>query len=130
MAANGRYGVLLVDDVAELRTLLRLSLELSGRFTILGEAENGVQGVELAGQHQPDLVLLDISMPLQDGLESLPMIRSASPRSKIVMLSGFEERRLGSTALGLGASAYLEKGLPPERIVDELLDVMGGTVSP
>ena len=125
MATRTRYGTLLIDDVAELRMLLRLSLELSGRFDVVAEAENGVQGVELAEQHQPDLVLLDISMPLQDGLESLPMIRDAAPRAKVVMLSGFEERRVGSTALGLGASAYLEKGLPPERIVEELLDVMG-----
>jgi DNA-binding NarL/FixJ family response regulator len=130
LAADDRFAVLLVDDVAELRLLLRLSLESSDRFAVIAEAGDGAEGVAMAGRYQPDLVLLDISMPVQNGLESLPLIREASPRSRIVMLSAFEEWRLGAEALALGAYAYLEKGQPPERLVARLVDLMDDGVTP
>ena len=118
------FCVLLVDDAVQLRALLRANLELSGRFRIVAEAANGVEAVERAAEHRPDLVLLDISMPVQDGIESLPQIRDASPASKIVMLSGFDARRLAPIALERGAAAYLEKGIEPDRLVEELLAVL------
>lgn len=105
--------------------MVKLALERSGRFEIVGEAENGDEAVAMAKQHQPDLVLLDVSMPVKDGLEALPVIRNVSPNAKVVMLSGFEASRLASTALESGASAYLEKGIPPGELVTELLKVLG-----
>jgi DNA-binding NarL/FixJ family response regulator len=119
-----RYGVLLVDDAPDLRLMLRLNLEGSGRFAVLAEAEDGEQGVALADAHQPDLVLLDIAMPRQDGLTALPLIRAASPRSRVVVLSSFEEARLGRQALDLGAFAYFEKVLAPEALVARLVELM------
>lgn len=110
--------------------MLRLSLEASHRFAVLAEAENGLRGVELAREHQPDLILLDIAMPVQDGLEALPALREAAPDSRVVILSGFEERQHGAEALELGASAYLEKSLPPERLVARLLEVMEAPPTP
>ncbi len=124
--ADGRFGVLLVDDVADLRLMLRLNLEGSGRFAILAEAADGEEGVKLAEDHQPDLVLLDIAMPVMDGLEALPRIRNVAPGTRVVILSGFEEAQLGGKALGLGASAYLEKTLPPEQLVARLVELMNG----
>lgn len=128
MAAD--YGVLLVDDVADLRFMLRLNLEGSGHFRVVAEAGNGLEGVALARQHQPDLVLLDIAMPLQDGLESLPQIREASPESRVVILSSFGEQRYGDQALRLGASAYVEKTLAPDALVARLVDVMKADLTP
>jgi DNA-binding NarL/FixJ family response regulator len=119
-----RFRAILVDDVPGLRAVMRVALEGSGRFDVVGEAEDGVAGVELAERAQPDLVLLDVSMPRRDGFESLPLIRAVSPRSKVVMLSGFDGRRLAGDAVELGASAYLEKGLPPNRLVAEVMDVL------
>ena len=130
MTNGAPFGVLLVDDVADLRLMLRLSLEGSRRFAVVAEAEDGAKGVQLAGEHQPDLILLDIAMPVKDGLEALPALREVSPASRVVMLSGFEERQHGATALELGASAYLEKTLPPERLVDRLIEVMEAPPSP
>lgn len=124
--ADGRFGVLLVDDVADLRLMLRLNLEGSGRFAVLAEAGDGQEGVRLAEDHQPDLVLLDIAMPVMDGLEALPQIRDAAPGTRVVILSGFEECRLGGKALDLGATAYLEKSLPPEQLVARLIELMNG----
>ena len=120
------FRTLLADDVFDLRYMVKLALERSGRFQIVAEAENGDEAVAMARQHQPDLVLLDVSMPVRDGLEALPDIRSASPDAKVVMLSGFEATRLAARALASGAAAYLEKGIPPRQLVSELLAVLEG----
>jgi DNA-binding NarL/FixJ family response regulator len=123
-AVTERFRTLLADDVFDLRFMVKLALERSGRFEVIAEAENGHQAVEMARLHQPDLVLLDISMPVMDGLEALPDIKSASPTAKVVMLSGFEADRLAATAMESGAAAYLEKGIPPKELVAELLRVL------
>jgi DNA-binding NarL/FixJ family response regulator len=122
--------VLLVDDVADLRFMLRLNLEGSGHFRVVGEAGNGLEGVELAREHQPDLVLLDIAMPIKDGMEALPEIRQASPDSRVVILSSFGEQRYGEQAMQLGASAYVEKTLAPDALVTRLVDVMEDGLTP
>lgn len=121
-----RYRALLVDDMVPLRQLLRLTLERSGHFEVVGEAGNGRDGIKAAEALQPDMVLLDVSMPLMDGLEALPRIREAAPDTTVVMLSGFSELRLGADAAAGGAAAYLEKGLPPDALVERLLEVLGG----
>lgn len=121
--------VLLVDDVENLRFLHRFLLrrEGGGEFEVVGEAENGQQAIELARTLQPDLVLLDVSMPVMDGLEALPLIRAELPRgARIVMLSGFEADRLEKTARERGADAYLEKGLSPKDLVRSLRRILQG----
>ena len=120
------HRVVVADDVVELRSLVRITLERSGHFEVVGEAGNGREAVEAAGMSHPDLVLLDISMPVMDGLEALPLIRVAAPDAVIVMLSGFSEARLGEDARAGGATAYLEKGVPPRELVRRLLEVMDG----
>ena len=122
--AERPYRVLVVDDVTEIRFLLREVLALSGRFVVVAEAGDGIQAIEEAGRHLPDLVVLDLSMPRMDGLEALPKILQSSPDSKVVVLSGFEERRLGRVAMERGASGYLEKGVHPQNLVEELLRVL------
>ena len=116
--------VVLVDDMVELRHLIKLTLERSGRFEVVGQAGNGREGVEVAEATQPDLVLLDVSMPVMDGLEALPIICRSVPSATVVMLSGFSEARLGAEAAAGGAAAYLEKGLSPDALVARLLEVL------
>ena len=118
------YRVVLVDDMVELRQLIKLTLERSGRFEVVGQAGNGREGIEVATEALPDLVLLDVSMPVMDGLEALPLICRAVPYTTVVMLSGFSEARLGADAAAGGAAAYLEKGLTPDALVARLLDVL------
>ncbi len=98
-------GVLVVDDTPDLRDLLRMALERRGEFHVVAEASNGREGIELARAHQPDLVLLDISMPVMDGLEALPQIRAACPRAAVVMLSGFGATEMTERALARGPTA-------------------------
>ena len=127
--SDPRYTALLADDVPELRRLLRQVLEWSDRFRVVAEADDGKVAIELAQKHQPDLVLLDISMPVLDGMAALPGLVRACPDTKIVMLSGFEAGRLERPALESGASAFIEKGVSPAELIDRLLGVLDGDSS-
>jgi len=111
--------VVLVDDSADLRLLVRLALEREADFTIVAEAPDGDSGVAAVAAHKPHLVLLDIAMPVMDGLQALTLIREESPGSIVVMLSAFT----GSSgaidrALALGAHGYIEKGGVGEMIAE------------
>src|SRR4051795_11720856 len=119
-----RPRVLLVDDVADLRFLLRVVLEADGMFEVVGEAGDGETAVDLCARTDPDVVLLDLSMPTMDGLEALPRLRALAPDAKIVVLSAFERGRVSSSAADLGADAYFEKGTPPPTVLDGLKDLL------
>lgn len=119
-----RYATLVADDVSALRRLVRMALEASGRFEVVAEAATGIEAIARAREAQPELVLLDLSMPEMDGLEALPRILEAAPRSHVVVLSGFNHVRMAPLAKRQGASAYLEKGLDPKDLVKALLDAL------
>lgn len=116
----GALRVLVADDTPEVRALLRLTLDASRAFRVVAEARDGAEAIELAGTHRPDLVLLDLAMPVMDGLEAIPGIRLRSPDSRIVVLSGFNADRMGPIALQCGADAYLEKRYRPDELVRRL----------
>src|SRR3712207_5097808 len=109
--------VLLADDTPEIRLLVRMALELEGGFEIVGEAGDGAQALHIADDQRPDAVVLDLAMPVMDGLEAIPQVRKATPDTKIHVLSGFNSAQMEREALSVGADAYLEKGVPPTRIV-------------
>ena len=109
MAAEA-LRVLIADDAAEIRLLLRMYLT-GNKLEVVGEATNGKEAVDIATTEQPDAVILDLAMPVMDGLEAIPLIKQASPESKIVVLSGFDADRAAKTALDLGAERYLQKGV-------------------
>src|SRR5437899_3699005 len=116
---------LIVDDHPLTREALTGLLEQQG-FSVVGEAADGAEAIDRARALQPDLVLLDLSMPGLDGLSALPRLRAAAPDCEVVVLtaSGTEENLLG--AIRGGAAGYLLKSEPPERIVDFLRGVAQG----
>ncbi|WP_148573426.1 PAS domain S-box protein [Nocardioides caldifontis] len=122
--------IVLVDDASEVRLLVKTRLRISGRLQVVGEGADGQDAVTLAGEHRPDLLLLDVSMPVVDGLEALAAIREASPATKIVLYSGFEEQGLAARAEELGAAAFVEKSLPIEALIDRLVAIADDTWSP
>jgi DNA-binding NarL/FixJ family response regulator len=111
--------VLVVDDHPLTRDALS-SLLAQGGFSVVGEAAGGDEAIELAATLQPELVLLDLSMPGLDGLAALPRLRAAAPGCEVVVLtaSGTEENLLA--AIRGGAAGYLLKSEPPDRIVEFL----------
>jgi DNA-binding NarL/FixJ family response regulator len=117
--------ILLVDDHPLTRSALAGLLTQHG-FDVVGEASDGEEAIEAAGRLEPDLILLDLSMPGLDGLSALPRLREAAPHCEVVVLtaSGTEENLLG--AIRGGAAGYLLKSEPPERIVDFLRGVAQG----
>ena len=125
MAEDRAFRVVVADDFADMRSLVRLTLERSGRFEVIAEAVNGAEAIERAGELQPDILLLDLSMPVLSGMEALPRIRAIAPLTKVVVLSGLDRSRMESDAMAGGAVGYLEKGLRPKQLVDELLAVAG-----
>ena len=112
--------VLLVDDEDVLRSLLRLVLHRSGRYRVVGEAGDGQEGIESAASLEPDLILLDLSIPRMDGLEALPHLRRVAPDARVIVLSGFTADGAAGAALEAGAHRYLEKGLSPPALLEAL----------
>ena len=119
--------VLLCDDVPAFRALVRYSLEDEEGIEVVAEAGDGAEGVRRASELQPDVVLLDLSMPECDGLEAIPAMLAASPHSAIVALSGFTADRMAKPVLASGAVAYLEKGVALREIVDTIRLAASGT---
>lgn len=112
--------VLLADDTPEIRMLVRMALELEGGFEIVAEAGDGAEALHLSDQHQPDAIVLDLAMPVMDGLEAIPQIKKGNPNAKILVLSGFDAPKMMNEAMEAGADAYLEKGEPAHKIVQLL----------
>ena len=125
MSLASPIRVVLVDDSADLRSLVRMTLDREPDFTVVAEAADGASGVEAVAAYKPHLVLLDIAMPVMDGLQALTLIREDAPGSIVVMLSAFT----GSSgaidrALALGAHGYIEKGGGVPEMIDDLRGVL------
>lgn len=93
--ATGACRVVIVDDTADVRLLFELALSTDGRFEVVGSAADGAAGIEVCRAEQPDGVLLDVMMPVMDGLTALPRIREACPAARIVVLSA-DDRQISS----------------------------------
>ena len=117
--------VLIVDDHPLTQEALASLLTQHG-FEIVGQAASGEEAIRQAAKQQPDLILLDLSMPGMSGLEALPELRRVAPGSDVIVLtaSGTEENLL--RAIRCGASGYLLKTEPPQRIVEFLRGVVNG----
>ena len=104
--------VALVDDSPAIRLALRELLASFGRgrtFEIVGEAGTGAEGIRLAAEERPDLVILDVEMPVMGGMDALPEILSAAPAAQVIVFSATDAR---DEALQLGATAFVPKGDP------------------
>lgn len=117
--------IVLVDDSPEVRALVRTQLRLSGAFAVVAEGSTGLDAAALAYRHQPDLMLLDVSMPVVDGLAALPQVLGSSPTTKVVMYSGFDETGLAGRACELGARGFVQKSVPFAELLATLQDVAG-----
>ncbi len=108
--------VLVVDDLEFMRDVIRDILEEAG-LVVAGEAENGESGVDEYDRLKPDVVLMDVTMPVMDGLRALRHIRRRDPDAVVVMCSALGQREYIIRAIQLGARDFIVKPFRPERVV-------------
>lgn len=121
--------VAIVDDQALMRSGLRLIMEAEADMTVVGEADDGRAGVELTVRARPDVVLMDIQMPVMDGLAATKEIleqHDADHAPAVIVLTTFDRDEYVFEALRVGASGFLLKNAPPEDLVDAVRVVAGG----
>lgn len=116
--------VLIADDALFMRNLLKDILVRTG-FQVVAEATNGREAVELYQQHRPDLVTMDIVMPLQSGIEALEEIMTSDPDAQVVMCSALGQESLVLEAVQAGAKDFIVKPFKEERVVEVVRRVTG-----
>lgn len=113
MGAN----VLIVDDAAFMRMMVKDILTKNG-FTVVGEAENGAVAVDKFSELNPDLVIMDITMPEMDGLQAVREIRKKDPQAKIIMCSAMGQQAMVIDAIQSGAKDFIVKPFQADRVVE------------
>ena len=119
-----QYTVLVVDDEQNQRRALiqKVDWEAAG-FTVIGEAENGVEAIEIVEILEPDLIFTDIKMPMISGLELAAKVREISPITQIVILSGYDNFEYAQTAIQYNIVRYLLKPISSEELSKELCEI-------
>jgi DNA-binding NarL/FixJ family response regulator len=117
---DSRVRVLLADDNAQFRFVLRQLLERDQDITVVAEASDGGEALELVEEHQPDVVVMDISMPGIDGLEATYSLKARFPDLTVLMLSVGNKEQEIAAGLASGAAQYIVKGGPAREIVDAI----------
>lgn len=118
--------VVIVEDHTILRETLKTALEAETEMEIVGEAGDGIEAVRCAIEHQPDLVLLDLSMPKMDGISAIKDIKKQSPATKILVLTIHKEEEYILTAFDAGADGYLLKDAYFDELKWAIQKVMDG----
>jgi CheY-like chemotaxis protein len=126
---NFSGSILLVDDEAHIRKFISLLLRHLGVERIF-EAANGSIALEVYKKESPDLVMLDVNMPVMDGIETLRALKEINPDCVVVMLTSLANRQTIDDAVALGAANYIRKDAPPEEIGRALADTIDNCFEP
>ena len=118
--------VLLAEDHANIRKFLKLSLELDGDIKVVGEAKNGREAVQLAMSLHPEVVVMDLAMPLLNGLEATRQILEASRTTRVLILSAHPDPEYIKQAVILGASGYMIKQSSTQVLAQAVREVVKG----
>jgi DNA-binding NarL/FixJ family response regulator len=119
---NEKIRILLVDDSHSFRKGMRALLEIQPDMNVVGEASDGPAGLELIGQFQPDLVLLDAQMPGMDGFEVSRIIKTQWPQTKVILMSMSPDYR--TNAAPARVDAFLAKGISPEQLLSQIRETV------
>jgi len=120
VTGSGRLRVLIVDDEAVIRDALSEFLEEEG-VQVVGVAKDGLEGVAVATELLPDVVLMDMRMPVLDGLRATRLLKARCPTMRIVVLTAYDDLALRQSAAAAGADAYLIKGMRSEALMESLV---------
>jgi len=118
--------ILIADDQALVRSGFRMILEARDDLEVVGEAENGIQAVELARSLEPDVVLMDIRMPAMDGVEATRLLLQGGSSTRVIILTTFDLDEYVFEALRAGASGFLLKDVQPAQLVEAIRVVASG----
>ena len=119
---SGPVRVIIADDQRLFAEALEAILSIDGRIAVIGRAENGQGALEMAREHEPDIVLMDIAMPVMDGIEATRAIRAEVPRTRVIVLTGSAAIHDISRARSAGAAAYVTKDQIAGDLVRAILD--------
>jgi DNA-binding NarL/FixJ family response regulator len=118
--------ILLCDDQSVIRDGLEMLLNLEKDFQVVGTAQDGAEAVELAAQKQPDLILMDLKMPIMNGIEATREICAKFPQIKILVFTTYDDEESVFDAIRAGASGYLLKDTPRQNIIEAIRGTMEG----
>lgn len=132
MIGTATIRVMIVDDHDMVRDGLNLMLETSDDFMAVGEAKNGEEAIKLCEHVRPDVILMDIMMPIRDGIFATEQIRKQFPNVKIIALTSYDYAGMVETALKAGAISYLKKNVSISELADAIREAYAGnpTLSP
>ena len=119
-------SILVVDDHALIRKGLKQLLDDTEDIRVTGEAESGIQALNLTREQHYDLILLDIALPDKNGIDVLKQLKSEQPDVKVIVLSMYPEDQYGVRSLKAGASGYLNKQSAPDQLIGAIRQVLGG----
>lgn len=117
-------GILIVDDAAFMRMMIKDVLSKNG-FVIAGEAENGAKAIEKFKELNPDLVIMDITMPEVDGIQAVKEIKKINGAAKVIMCSAMGQQAMVIEAIQAGAKDFIVKPFQAERIIEAVKKVIG-----
>ncbi|PYI50874.1 response regulator transcription factor [Paenibacillus flagellatus] len=118
--------ILIADDQTLLREGLQTILNLETDMSVVASAENGLEALEAVARHRPTLVLMDIKMPVMDGIESMKRIKKDYPDTVVLMLTTFAEDKFIVNAMAGGANGFLLKDMPSDKIVQTVREAVNG----
>ena len=127
--ANKKIRVLVVEDQNVVREGIVAILSFQPDIEVVGEAQDGIQAVELAQKTRPDVILLDMVMPRQDGLTTIPQLRTVVPNARILVLTSFAESNRVYQAIKAGALGYMLKDTTRTQLLQSIRDVALGQAS-
>jgi two-component system chemotaxis response regulator CheY len=117
-------SILIVDDAAFMRMMIKDILSKNG-YTVVGEAENGIKAVEKYKELNPDLVIMDITMPEMDGIQAVKQIKSLNAAAKIIMCSAMGQQAMVIESIQAGARDFIVKPFQAERVIEAVKKVVG-----
>jgi len=116
--------ILIVDDAAFMRMMIKDILTKNG-YTVIGEAENGIKAVERYKELNPDLVIMDITMPEMDGIQAVRQIKALNSAAKIIMCSAMGQQAMVIESIQAGARDFIVKPFQAERVIEAVRKVVG-----
>src|SRR5687768_17477842 len=126
---SGKLRVVVIDDHAPVRRNLRELLEIRDTYEVVGEASNGAEAIQLVDSVRPDLVLMDVNMPVMNGIEATEAIKRSRPETKVLALTALGDMANISAMVKAGAGGYLLKGGRADELMNSLDAVANGAVA-